>query len=164
MMDSPMTEPPTTRSAMRDTATMDHPATSAVATETPSGTSAPELDFVAPLLGLEALRRFALVRLDEQGPLFSLQSLDDAEVRLLVLAPQAVFADYSPELDGLTRAALGLDGDTEPLLLVVVNAAESLQDASANLLAPIVVNPATLDAAQVVLTGSGFPLRAPLAA
>lgn len=124
----------------------------------------PELHFVAPLLGLERLRRFALVRLDEEGPLFSLQSLEEPEVRLLVLAPQALFPDYSPDLDGVTRAALGLGDDAEPLLLVVVSAAESLQDSSANLLAPVVVNPATLRAAQVVLTGSDLPLRAPLAA
>ena len=146
---------------MRGT-TVDHPAPA----DAPVVTSddVPELAFVAPLLGLEALRRFALVRLDEQGPLFSLQSLDDEGVRLLVLAPHAVFPNYSPDLDGVTRAALGLGDDAEPLLLVVVSAAESLQDSSANLLAPVVVNPATLRAAQVVLTGSDLPLRAPLAA
>ena len=47
---------------------------------------------------------------------------------------------------------------------MVVNAGESLADSTANLLAPIAVNPATLAAAQVVLTGSGLPLRAQLAA
>ena len=131
---------------------------------TSTATEVPELRFVAPLLGLEHLRRFALVSLDEGGPLFSLQSLDDDAVRLLVLAPHAVFADYAPGLDDVLRAALGLEGGVEPLLLVVVNAAEELADSTANLLAPIAVNPQTLAAAQVVLTGSGLPLRAPIAA
>lgn len=141
---------------------MDHPAPLAVEAE--GAHDVPELRFVAPLLGLEHLRRFALVRLDEDGPLFSLQSLDDAAVQLLVLAPHAVFADYAPGLDAVLRAALGLDGGVEPLLLVVVNAAEDLAGSTANLLAPIAVNPESLVAAQVVLTGSGLPLRAPLAA
>lgn len=124
----------------------------------------PELHFVAPLLGMEQLRRFALVRLDEESPLFSLQSLDDAATSLLVLAPTAVFPDYSPDLDGVTRAALGLAEGAQPLLLVVVNAAATVADSTANLLAPIAVNPETMAAAQVVLTGSGLPLHAALAA
>jgi flagellar assembly factor FliW len=146
---------------------MDHPAAAAETTAAPGGpdgADVPELRFVAPLLGLEQLRRFALVRLDEESPLFSLQSLEDAGTRLLVLAPHAVFPDYSPALDGVTRAALGLDGGAEPLLLVVVNAGPTLADSTANLMAPIAVNPETLAAAQVVLTGSDLPLRAALAA
>jgi len=141
---------------------MDHPAP---ATTGSPAAGVPELRFVAPLLGFEQLRRFALVRLDETGPLFSLQSLDDAGTSLLVLAPHAVFADYDPALDGVTCAALGLDdAGADALLLVVVNVAATMAESTANLMAPIVVNPRNLAAAQVVLTGSGLPLRAPLAA
>lgn len=122
----------------------------------------PELSFVAPLLGLEQLTRFALVSLGEDAPLFSLTSLDDPEVSVLVLAPAAVFDDYAPELDAVTRAALGLDADEDPLLLVVLTTGNSFEDSTANLLAPVVVNQRTLAAAQVVLTGSELPLRAPL--
>lgn len=149
---------------MRDTSTMDRPASDAPIAAPANEARVPELSFVAPLLGMEQLRRFALVRLDEDSPLFSLQSLEDPATSLLVLAPHALFPDYSPALDGVTRAALGMAGDDEPLLLVVVNAAQALADSTANLLAPIVVNPQTLVAAQVVLTGSDLPLRAPLAA
>lgn len=160
-----MTGPAMTRSTMGNTATMDHPlAEGATDAPAPAVSGVPELRFVAPLLGLEQLARFALVRLDEQGPLFTLQSLEDPATSLLVLAPHAVFADYAPALDGVTRAALGLAAGAEPLLLVVVNAGESLATSTANLMAPVVVNPQTLTAAQVVLTGSSLPLRAPLAA
>lgn len=126
--------------------------------------AASEIRFIAPVLGLEHLSRFALVQLDEGSPLFSLQSLEDAAVRLLVLPPDAVYADYAPSLDAVSRAAVGLSGDDEPLLLVVVNAGPSLAASTVNLLAPLVVNPATGVAAQVVLTGTDYPLRSPLAA
>lgn len=122
----------------------------------------PEIRFAAPVLGLEHLDRFALVQLDPASPLFSLQSLEAEDVRLLVLAPGAVFTDYAPDIDGVSRAAVGLAAGTEPLLLVVVNAGETLAASTVNLLAPIVVNPVTGTAAQVVLTGSTYPLRAPL--
>lgn len=154
-----MTGPP-----LVDTASVDETSSPDDSGETSGvGTAdVPELRFVAPLLGLEALRRFALVSLGDGAPLFSLTSLEDPEVSVLVLAPAAVFDGYAPELDAVTRAALGLGDGEDPLLLVVVTAAESLETSTANLLAPVVVNPATMAAAQVVLTGSDLPLRAPL--
>jgi flagellar assembly factor FliW len=122
-----------------------------------------ELVFVAPLLGFDHLSRFALVELSEGSPLFSLQSLEDAGVRLLVIPPQAVLTDYAPTIDTVSLAAIGLVGGPDPLVLVVVNAGETLAASTVNLLAPILLNRATGAAAQVVLTGSDYPLRFPLA-
>lgn len=153
------------RPSLVDTASVDDASSSP---EQPShagvGTAGdvPELRFVAPLLGLERYDRFALVSLGDESPLFALTSTVDPDVSVLVLAPAAVFDDYAPELDAVTRAAVGLGEGQEPLLLVVVTAAGSLATSTANLLAPVVVNPATMAAAQVVLTGSDLPLRAPL--
>jgi len=130
----------------------------------PTTHDASELRFVLPLAGLDHLTRFALVQLEEDSPLFSLQSLEDQAVSLLVLAPGAVFPDYSPELDDAGQDALGLTRAEDALLLVVVRAGDTLAQSTANLLAPIIVNTATRTAAQVVLTGSSHPLQAPLAA
>jgi len=127
-------------------------------------TDVPELVFAAPLLGLEHLSRFVLVALDEDSPLFSLQSLEQEDVRLLVLAPGAVFADYLPPLDALTLAAVGAGTPEDVLFLVVVTAGASVAESTANLLAPIIVHATTGRAAQAVLTGTTYPLRAPLAA
>jgi flagellar assembly factor FliW len=124
----------------------------------------PELRFVLPLPGLEHLTRFALVQVDEGSPLFSLQSLEDTAVSLLVLAPGAVFPEYAPEIDVPSQDALELTRAQDALLLVVVRTGASLAESTANLLAPIVVNTLTRTAGQVVLTGSEHPLQAPLAA
>ena len=127
-------------------------------------TDVPELVFAAPLLGLEHLSRFALVQLDPEGPLFTLQSLEDPDVELVVLAPVVgSFGHYAPELDALTLAAVGATRREDVLLLVVITVGATLADSTANLLAPVVVHAATGRAAQTVLTGSTFPLRAPLA-
>ena len=122
-----------------------------------------ELRFVAPLLGLEHLSRFVLVQLDPDSPLFSLQSVEDAGVRLLVLATEVAFEDYSPAFDAVARAAVGLGADDAGLVLAVVTPGPSLAESTANLLAPVLLNPVTGAAAQVVLTGSEYPLRFPLA-
>jgi flagellar assembly factor FliW len=124
----------------------------------------PELRFVVALPGLEPLRRFALVRLDEDGLLFALRSLERPGVRLLVVPPEPFFPGYAPVLAEPDRAALGIERPEDALVLLVVQPGASISDSTANLLAPVVVNATTRAAAQVVLTGSDLPLRAPLVA
>ena len=55
-----------------------------------------------------------------------------------------------------------VDGD-EAQILVVLTTGQTAAQATANLLAPIVVNIRTGAAAQVILSGSGLPIRAPIA-
>ena len=122
----------------------------------------PEVRFVVPLPGLESLTRFALVRLDDSGLLYSLTSLEDPAVRLIVMSPDVCFPDYAPELDESSAAELGIQVAEDAVTLVVVNAAETFSASTANLLAPIVVHARTGLAAQLLLVGTDHPLRAPL--
>lgn len=121
------------------------------------------LEFVAPPPGMMSLRRFALDALDEFGALFAMRSTEQSGVRLFVVPPRVYVPGYQPAIDAETRATLGL-GDAEPVLLVVVHPGEGGRPPTANLLAPVAVNPATGAAMQVVLDGDEWPLRAPLAA
>jgi flagellar assembly factor FliW len=124
----------------------------------------PELEFVLSPPGLEPLRRFALVALDDDGLIYALRSLDQPDTRLLVVPAPAFFPDYAPVLGTEDQQQLGIDRAEDALVFLVVQPGESASDTTANLLAPIVVNSRTRAAAQVVLTGSDLPLRAPLAA
>lgn len=124
-------------------------------------TAAPALVHpVAPLPGLPGHTDYSLDGLDDEGILFAMRSLADPAVRLFVVRPEAFFEGYTPDVDAETRAALALGDDDAPLLLVVVHPATPDVPATANLLAPVMVNPATGAASQVVL--DGWPLRAPL--
>lgn len=124
----------------------------------------PVIDFVAPMPGFAEHRRFVLVRLDDDGLLYALTSLFDPEIRFLVVSPASFFPDYAPEVPRETVDLLGIGDPDQLLMLLVVNAGESAADATANLLAPILIDQAGLRAVQVVLTGSGLPVRAELMA
>jgi flagellar assembly factor FliW len=124
----------------------------------------PVLELVEPLPGFPEHRRFALARLDDAGVLCALRSLDDPELRFLVVPPGAFFSDYAPEIDDQTAAALGIDSAEDVLALVMVNPGDSASTATANLLAPVLVNHRTRRAFQVVLDDPSLPLRAPLVA
>ena len=119
------------------------------------------LTFIEPPPGMVQLTRFDLYALYDSGFLFALRSLENTNVRLFVIPPQAYFPTYAPDASEQVREALGMDATSQPVLLAVVTPGEG-EPTTVNLLAPIVVNPATGAAAQVVLDGDDWPLRAPL--
>lgn len=129
--------------------------------ETPV-TDLPVIELVRPMPGFAERRSFALVQLDEDGVLCSLSSLEDPDLRFLVVPPGGFFPDYAPEVDDDVARELGIESSDDVLLLVVLTAGSSLVATTANLAAPILVNPATRRAAQVVLDQPGLPVAAPL--
>lgn len=122
----------------------------------------PVLALRSPMPGLAGYQEFALSALDETGVLFALRSepADARPVRLFVVDPVAFFPDYAPTVDAEVLADLGAPAD-RTVLLVVVRPAQDGEPPTANLLAPLVVDPATGAAVQTVLT-EDWPLRAPL--
>ncbi|GIJ50843.1 flagellar assembly factor FliW [Virgisporangium aliadipatigenens] len=122
----------------------------------------PVIEFVAPLAGFPAERKFVLVRLDDAGVLFALTSVDDPELRFLVVPPAPFFPDYTPEIDDEALRALGVHDDKHLLTLLVVTAGETAHASTANLMAPIVLHEESRRAVQLVLSGSGLPVRASL--
>jgi flagellar assembly factor FliW len=122
----------------------------------------PVLEFVAPMPGFPAQRRFVLVQMDDAGLLYSLTSIDSPELRFLVVPPAPFFADYEVEVDDESLVALGLPDAEDLLVLVVLTAGETPAETTANLMAPIVVAQSSRRAVQLVLGGSGLPVRAPL--
>ena len=126
-------------------------------------TTSEELEFTSPPPGMADLRRFTLTALDDTGFLFSMQSVVQPGVRLFVVPPRPYFPEYAPRVDPTSVTSLGLDGQ-EPVLLVVVHPGQDGEPPTANLLAPIAVNPVTGRALQIVLDSDEWPLRATLRA
>ena len=124
----------------------------------------PELSFVRPLPGFGDLRRFVLVELPAgDGALFELRSLEEPAVRFVAAVPTAFFPDYAFDLDEGDCDQLGLTDETDALVLVLLTMGADAAATTANLLAPVVVNARTRQAAQVILSGSDWPVRAAVA-
>jgi flagellar assembly factor FliW len=122
----------------------------------------PTLEFVAPMPGFPEHRRFLLTDIGDQDLLFALTSVDEPGLRFLVMPPFPFFADYAPEIDDETLDLLGTHEASDLLVLLVVTPGGAAAEATANLLAPIIIDQRSRRAAQAVLTGSGLPVRAPL--
>lgn len=122
----------------------------------------PVLRFGTGLPGFPGARSFLLVRLDDAGAVFSLRSIEEPSLRFLAVPPALFFPTYEPEISDDAAESLGLQSVEDVMLLLLVTCETGLADATANLLAPVVVNVRTQEAAQIVLAGSDWPLRAPL--
>ena len=125
----------------------------------------PVIELAHPMPGFPADARFALVRLDDDGVLHSFRSLDSEDLQFVVVPPAPFYPDYAPEIGDEVAAELGICGENdEVLVLLVVRAGASLADTTVNLRAPLVVNPTTRRASQVILEDADLPLAAPLVA
>jgi flagellar assembly factor FliW len=123
----------------------------------------PELHFRAGLPGFPGERRFALVRWGAtEGPYSVLVDLDDNDVRFLVAPPALFFPGYQVDLDDQSVALLDLQHEDEALVLMIVTLGERPEDATANLLGPVVINTRTREGLQVVLPEAGLSTKVPL--
>ncbi|WP_199510397.1 flagellar assembly protein FliW [Nucisporomicrobium flavum] len=118
----------------------------------------PIIEMAVPMPGFPAHRQFVLVRLNDEGLLYAFTSIDDPELRFLVAPPEPFFPDYAPEIENEVFAALNTKDPDRLLLMVVITA--GVNETTANLLAPIVVDRDSRRAMQVVLNGSNMPVRA----
>jgi len=121
-----------------------------------------QISFTTPIPGFEDERDFAVSALDGHGVLYALRSTRSPGLRFVVAAPGRFFPDYSPSLLPADVAALGVSDGDEVLVLVIVTVTNGIADATANLLAPIVIAAGRGTAVQLVLPDSDLPLRAPL--
>jgi len=118
----------------------------------------PVIDMAVPMPGFPAHRQFVLVRLNDEGLLYAFTSIEDPELRFLVAPPEPFFPEYAPEIEKEIFAALNTKDPDRLLVMVVITA--GVHETTANLLAPIIVDRDSRRAMQVVLNGSGMPVRA----
>ena len=90
--------------------------------------------------------------------------LEHPDVRFLVLPPYVFFPDYVVDLDDAIAAKIHLEKAEDCLLLVIVTLGSTPEEATANLLGPVVINLQTHEGVQAVLAESGYSTRVPLRA
>ncbi len=121
------------------------------------------LALAEPLPGFPQYREYVLVPADGGGLLFWLQSVAPDGPRFLTVSAASFFPDYAPVPPGAALDELGLDDVAEANLYCLVTVPDGdVAAATANLRAPLVVNPVTHSARQLVLTDGAHPIRRPL--
>jgi flagellar assembly factor FliW len=123
-----------------------------------------EIRFAAGLPGFPHVHLFHLKPWGPPGsPYLLLRAVDDPDVGFVVVPPWVFYPEYEFDLDDASADRLGLAIADDAIVLAVVTLRDRPEEATLNLLGPIVVNRHTHDAAQIVLPTTSYSVRAPLA-
>ena len=132
--------------------------------DTDTQTDFVEIRFAAGLPGFPHVHNFQLKPWGPPGsPYLLLRAVDDLDVGFVVVPPWVFYPDYEFDLDDASAERLGLGAADDAIVLAVVTLRDRPEDATLNLLGPIVVNRHSHEAAQIVLPTTSHSVRAPLA-
>ena len=123
------------------------------------------LHFPRGLIGFPHWNRFVLLPHDPGSPFGFMQSADDPDLALTVIDPREVEPSYVARVRASELSEIGLNTPQQAeqaVVLAVVTIPRDVRRATANLLAPLIINPASRQGVQVVLEGSPYSVRCPL--
>lgn len=125
----------------------------------------PEIRFPGGLPGFAGRERFVLQQWgDEASPFSLLRSVDDEELSFVVVPPSLFFPDYEPDVCDEVVESVGIAEPDDAMVLVIVTVRQPVQDSTANLLGPLVINVHDLRGVQAVLEPDRWPTAQPLVA
>jgi flagellar assembly factor FliW len=110
------------------------------------------------LPGFEACRSFLLMQNEVLGPLQLLKAVEGPAASFLVIDPRRVLPEYRCDLSQGDRLRLGVS-DANALLWLVLVTIELDGTITANLRAPVVINPDRMIGQQVVPHDCVYPIR-----
>jgi flagellar assembly factor FliW len=116
------------------------------------------VEFPDGLIGVGG-RRFALLAREESGAFRWLQEIEREDLALPVTDPFPFFPDYEVRISDAEAARIGIADPAEADVLVIVRAAEDLEDFSVNLLAPLLISRGV---GHQVINEAPAPVRVPL--
>ena len=108
------------------------------------------ITFSEGILGLENLTHYLILKPPESRPFIWLQSLDDPQVALPVIHPEAIVPDYPVELSDDLKRELEIKTGNRIEIFCIIHLEKDLKASTVNLLTPIVVNPSSRKAKQVI--------------
>lgn len=114
--------------------------------------------FPSGIPGFPECKRYALIPVEE-SPLFHLQSLEEGGLAFVAADPFSFYPDYEFKLPEQAEKELDLRQIEDVRVLNIVSIHGDLADATLNLVAPVVFNVRTAEAAQVILEGTSYTTR-----
>ena len=113
--------------------------------------------FAHGIPAFEEEKEFVIIPYDSESPYLFMQSLSTPDLAFLITIPFLFFPDYEFELDDDHQEKLKLYKQEDMLIytLITVNGGK-VQDMTANLMAPIIMNTANMQARQIVLDRSSY--------
>lgn len=117
------------------------------------------ITFEKGIIGFESLKKFVILSGDDYGIFFWLQSIDDENVRLVIMDTSKFISDYSP-IENKNILEIGEYSDISELNVYNITVIpEDFMDMTVNLKAPIIINLNNKKGFQMVSDNEKFPIK-----
>jgi len=107
--------------------------------------------------GFEEYKDYVLLQEDDVEFIMTMQYIEEDMPSFIVIDPSAFIQNYTPELSEFDKDFF--DGETDLKYLLMTIIPKDMNDTVVNLKAPIVINPKTNKAKQVILENKDYPVR-----
>ncbi len=124
----------------------------------------PVVEMRGGLLGFPEYTQFTLIKMNDEGLVYRLQSLEDEAINFVVVPAASFFPSYAPIVDDEVAARFDLVNGREVLILLVVTLGETFKDSTVNLMAPLLLDPNAQVAEQIIVENANLSVRTPLLA
>ena len=120
------------------------------------------IEFKDGIPAFEDLKRYILISIEENESLYWLQSVDDGDIAFILADPFSFVKDYEPKLSEKVVNDLQIERQKDVLLFTMLVIPENMEDMTANLAAPVVINMERKLGRQVILTDKDYPIKYPV--
>lgn len=117
-------------------------------------------DFPAGLFGFPGVKRFIVDDIPGGGDIFKqLLAVDEPGIGFTIVHPAAFFPDYTPDIPEEELREIGAESAEQVLLYVIAQVPSHFKEATVNLRAPLIFNPFSRKARQVILADDRYKAR-----
>lgn len=116
------------------------------------------INFTCGMYGFEDYKSYVILKDSPEDDIMFLQSLDNVDLSFVLIDPYTIFRNYEPILAEDDLNEFGVENEAELKYLVIAIIKENIKESVVNLKSPIVINPKTKTAKQVILQNT-YPLR-----
>ena len=113
--------------------------------------------------GFQDKKRYSMLQKEEAAPFLFFQSVDDPNLSFVILDPKSVIQDYSVKEKDLNRVvSWDFDNDEITCFVIVTIPNGDPESATANFLAPLVINTKRKEGLQLILQNTTYSCQHPL--
>lgn len=121
------------------------------------------ISFPHGIPGFENDREYAVFPIEGEGPFYYMHAVKNSDLCLVLAVPFVFFPDYELEITSESqeiKEILGIENSQQELaVFTVLTIPEDFKNTTANLLAPVIINPETKKGLQYVTVNSRYQTR-----
>jgi len=115
--------------------------------------------FKEGLLGFQSIKDYIFILNDKVKPFMFMHALDGSDICFVCVDVFTVCPKFNVKLPDSFVESLSIERPSDVLLLSLVTVTQKIEDISANLASPLVINMSSKEGRQLVVENSEFPLK-----